>query len=163
MPVEILGLGRGRNNIKVQLPLFNFQMILFAWWNWKQILFCELFQVRCWEVMGSGTNVGAVPKASISHEQPVIYKHFAGKFTLFFFMTWIYQLCTIYFWQVLCSTWKDDGTTVFSGGCDKQVKMWPLSGSQPVTVGMHDAPVKELAWIPEMSLLVTGSWDKTLR
>ncbi|XLT02239.1 hypothetical protein HN51_051590 [Arachis hypogaea] len=22
--------------------------------------------------------------------------------------------------QVLCSTWKDDGTTVFSGGCDKQ-------------------------------------------
>nr|XP_025668544.1 protein RAE1 isoform X2 [Arachis hypogaea] len=25
--------------------------------------------------------------------------------------------------QVLCSTWKDDGTTVFSGGCDKQVKM----------------------------------------
>lgn len=28
---------------------------------------------------------------------------------------------------------------------------------------MHDAPVKELAWIPEMNLLVTGSWDKTLR
>ncbi|KAK4357769.1 hypothetical protein RND71_023379 [Anisodus tanguticus] len=91
-------------------------------------------QVRCWEVMGSGTNLGTVPKAAISHEQPV-----------------------------LCSTWKDDGTTVFSGGCDKQVKMWPLSGSQPVTVGMHDLPVKELAWIPEMNLLVTGSWDKTLR
>ncbi|KAG6422005.1 hypothetical protein SASPL_118566 [Salvia splendens] len=66
--------------------------------------------------------------------------------------------------QVLCSAWKDDGTTVFSGGCDKQVKMWPLlSGGQPVTVAMHDAPIKELAWIPEMSLLVTGSWDKTLR
>ncbi|KAF3648304.1 Protein RAE1 [Capsicum annuum] len=91
-------------------------------------------QVRCWEVMGSGTNTGTVPKAAISHEQPV-----------------------------LCSAWKDDGTTVFSGGCDKQVKMWPLSGSQPVTVGMHDAPVKELAWIPETNLLVTGSWDKTLR
>ncbi|MCD9638495.1 Poly(A)+ RNA export protein rae1 [Datura stramonium] len=28
---------------------------------------------------------------------------------------------------------------------------------------MHDAPIKELAWIPEMSLLVTGSWDKSLR
>ncbi|KAF3674393.1 mRNA export factor [Capsicum annuum] len=91
-------------------------------------------QVRCWEVTGSGTNVGTVPKASISHEQPV-----------------------------LCSTWKDDGTTVFSGGSDKQVKMWQLSGSQPVTVAVHDAPVKELAWIPEMNLLVTGSWDKTLR
>ncbi|KAK9229603.1 hypothetical protein WN944_022566 [Citrus x changshan-huyou] len=57
----------------------------------------------------------------------------------------------------------DDGTTVFSGGCDKQVKMWPLlSGGQPVTVAMHDAPIKEVAWIPEMNLLATGSWDKTL-
>ncbi|CAL5329639.1 unnamed protein product [Camellia sinensis] len=92
-------------------------------------------QVRCWEIMRTGTTVGSVPKASMSHDQPV-----------------------------LCSTWKDDGTTVFSGGCDKQVKMWPLlSGGQPVTVAMHDAPVKEIAWIPEMNLLVSGSWDKTLR
>ena len=66
--------------------------------------------------------------------------------------------------KVLCSTWKDDGTTVFSGGCDKQVKMWPLlSGGQPVTVAMHDAPIKEIAWIPEMNCLATGSWDKTLK
>ncbi|KAJ0007845.1 hypothetical protein Pint_30284 [Pistacia integerrima] len=54
--------------------------------------------------------------------------------------------------------------TVFSGGCDKQVKMWPLlSGGQPVTVAMHDAPLIEFAWVPEMNLLVTGSWDKTLK
>jgi mRNA export factor len=58
----------------------------------------------------------------------------------------------------------DDGSTVFSGGCDKQVKMWPLSsGGQPVTVGIHDAPIKEISWISEMNLLVTGSWDKTLK
>lgn len=92
-------------------------------------------QVRCWEINKSGTNVSSTPKISMSHDQPV-----------------------------LCSTWKDDGTTIFSGGCDKQVKMWPLlSGAQPTTVAMHDAPVKELAWIPEMNLLVTGSWDKTLK
>ncbi|GJU63558.1 protein RAE1 [Tanacetum coccineum] len=92
-------------------------------------------QVRCWEITKSGTSVGSVGKASIAHDQPV-----------------------------LCSAWKDDGTTVFSGGCDKQVKMWPLlSGGPPVTVAMHDAPVKEVAWIPEMNLLVSGSWDKTLR
>ncbi|XVE93088.1 hypothetical protein REPUB_Repub01dG0160200 [Reevesia pubescens] len=92
-------------------------------------------QVRCWEIMRNGVNVGSMPKASIMHDQPV-----------------------------LCSTWKDDGMTVFSGGCDKQVKMWPLmSGGQPMTVAMHDAPIKEMAWIPEMSLLVTGSWDKTLK
>lgn len=69
-----------------------------------------------------------------------------------------------HFLQVLCSAWKDDGTIVFSGGCDKQVKMWPLlSGGQPVTVAMHDAPIKEVAWVPEMNLLVTGSWDKTIK
>ncbi|GER50842.1 transducin/WD40 repeat-like superfamily protein, partial [Striga asiatica] len=91
-------------------------------------------QVRCWEVMKSGSTINTVPKASISHDHPV-----------------------------LCSAWKDDGTTVFSGGCDKQVKMWPLlSGGQPVTVAMHDAPIKELAWIPEVNLLATGSWDKTI-
>ncbi|KAK4491221.1 hypothetical protein RD792_001954 [Penstemon davidsonii] len=92
-------------------------------------------QVRCWEVKKNRSTVSTVPKASISHEHPV-----------------------------LCSTWKDDGTTVFSGGCDKQVKMWPLlSGGQPVTVAMHDAPIRHIAWIPEMNLLVTGSWDKTLK
>ena len=42
--------------------------------------------------------------------------------------------------------------------------MWPLmSGGQPMTVAMHDAPVKDIAWIPEMNLLATGSWDKTLK
>ncbi|CAL9056635.1 unnamed protein product [Musa banksii] len=88
-------------------------------------------QVRCWEIMAGSSQ----PKASISHDHPV-----------------------------LCSTWKDDGTTVFSGGCDKTVKMWPLmSGGQPTTVAAHDAPVKEIAWIQQMNLLVTGSWDKTLR
>ncbi|KAG9160136.1 hypothetical protein Leryth_015035 [Lithospermum erythrorhizon] len=92
-------------------------------------------QVRCWEIMKSGTNVYSAPKAAIAHDQPV-----------------------------LCSAWKDDGTTVFSGGCDKLVKMWPLqSGGQPVQVAVHDAPIKEMAWIPEMNVLVTGSWDKTLK
>ncbi|KAG6414903.1 hypothetical protein SASPL_122278 [Salvia splendens] len=92
-------------------------------------------QVGCWEVKKSGNELSTVHMGSMSHDKPV-----------------------------LCSAWKDDGTTVFSGGCDKQVKMWPLaSGGQPVTVAVHDSPVKEVSWIPEMNLLVTGSWDKTLR
>lgn len=92
-------------------------------------------QVRCWEIMQNAGNVVSTPKAFISHDQPV-----------------------------LCSAWKDDGTTVFSGGCDKQVKMWPLlSGGQAMTIAMHEAPVKEVAWIPELSLLASGSWDKTIK
>ncbi|KAK2403939.1 Transducin/WD40 repeat superfamily protein [Trifolium repens] len=94
-------------------------------------------QVRCWEISKNHgrTALNTTLKASISHDHPV-----------------------------LCSAWKDDGTTVFSGGCDKQVKMWPLlSGEQPVTVAMHDGPIKDIAWIPEMNLLATGSWDKTVK
>ncbi|RZC48823.1 hypothetical protein C5167_017255 [Papaver somniferum] len=41
--------------------------------------------------------------------------------------------------QVLCLSWKDDGMTVFLEGCDKQVKIWPLTyGGQLVTVVIHD-------------------------
>ncbi|KAM7254090.1 hypothetical protein ACFE04_031772 [Oxalis oulophora] len=91
-------------------------------------------QVRCWDIARSGQSLASNPKASITHDQPV-----------------------------LCSAWKDDGMTVFSGGCDKQVKMWQLSGNQPTTVAMHDQPVKEIAWIPQMNMLVSGSYDKTLK
>ncbi|CAI5980662.1 unnamed protein product [Closterium sp. NIES-65] len=80
-------------------------------------------------------NGASVPKAGTAHDQPV-----------------------------LCSAWKDDGTTVFSGGCDKQAKMWPLmSGGAASTVGVHDAPICKMAWIAEMNLLVTASWDKTIK
>eukprot|EP00897_Mesotaenium_endlicherianum_P009384 jgi/Mesen1/8474/ME000478S07969 len=80
-------------------------------------------------------NGTSVPKAATSHDQPV-----------------------------LCSAWKDDGTAVFTAGCDKQAKMWPLTtGGAPQTVGVHDAPIRAVEWIPEMSLLVTASWDKTVK
>ncbi|GJU46927.1 protein RAE1 [Tanacetum coccineum] len=38
-----------------------------------------------------------------------------------------------------------------------------LFGGPPVIVATHGAPVKEVAWILEMNLLVSISWDKTLR
>ncbi|GJT36584.1 RAE1-like protein [Tanacetum coccineum] len=52
-------------------------------------------QIRCWEVTKNGTSVSSVARKSIAHDQPI-----------------------------LSSAWKDDGLTVFSGGCDKQVKIW---------------------------------------
>ncbi|KAL9661117.1 hypothetical protein QQ045_025937 [Rhodiola kirilowii] len=65
--------------------------------------------------------------------------------------------------EVLCFDWNADGTIVFSGGCDKQAKLWLLASNQPVTVAMHEAPIKQLTWLSEMNFLVTGSWDKTLK
>ena len=32
-----------------------------------------------------------------------------------------------------------------------------------MTVAMHDAPIKEISWIPAMNLLAIGSCDKTLK
>lgn len=116
--------------------------------------------------MQNGAALVSTPKASIAHDQPVRLKFIIYTIS-FLYCFWIQMAIIICFdfflLKVLCSAWKDDGTTVFSGGCDKQAKMWPLSGNQPVTVAMHDEPIKEIAWIPEMNLLVTGSWDKTLK
>lgn len=48
--------------------------------------------------------------------------------------------CSIVTFKVSCSSWKDDETTAFSGGFDKQLKMWVLpSGRQLVIVAMHDS------------------------
>ena len=64
---------------------------------------------------------------------------------------------------VLCAAWHHDGASVFSGGCDKQVKRWDLGSNAQSQVAAHDAPVRHLAWIPELSMLVTGGWDRQLR
>mmetsp|Transcript_2007 Transcript_2007/g.7184 ORF Transcript_2007/g.7184 Transcript_2007/m.7184 type:complete len:345 (+) Transcript_2007:213-1247(+) len=76
----------------------------------------------------------SVAKAAIDHDQPV-----------------------------LDCAWSGDGSVVFSGGCDKTVKMWNLQSNQQQQVAAHDAPVRHVAWVEEMKMLITGSWDKTLR
>lgn len=90
-------------------------------------------QTRLWEVLPTGQSQ---PKASVAAEQPV-----------------------------LCSAWSGDGSAVFFGGCDKQAKIWQVGAgqAQAQTVGQHDAPIKSMAWIEELKLLATGSWDKTVR
>lgn len=57
---------------------------------------------------------------------------------------------------LLCSAWKHDGTGVFTGGCDKTVKLWDLASNQQQQVAAHDAPIRHCAWIPALNLLVTG-------
>eukprot|EP00775_Hariotina_reticulata_P003233 gene3233-3510_t len=41
--------------------------------------------------------------------------------------------------------------------------MWNLATNQSQQVAQHDAPVRHCAFIPDTNMLVTGSWDKTLK
>eukprot|EP01026_Neomeris_dumetosa_P019115 TRINITY_DN1765_c0_g1_i2.p1 TRINITY_DN1765_c0_g1~~TRINITY_DN1765_c0_g1_i2.p1 ORF type:complete len:345 (-),score=34.25 TRINITY_DN1765_c0_g1_i2:393-1427(-) len=64
---------------------------------------------------------------------------------------------------LLCSAWTADGANVFIGGCDNQITMWNLQTNQTQVVAKHDQPVKHCFFLPDKNMLVTGSWDKTLR
>ena len=92
--------------------------------------------VRCWEVKQSGTLLQSEPKAEQQLSGPV-----------------------------LSCCWSADGTKVFTGGCDKTVKMWDLNSNGFTQVAAHDGPVKTVNWIqaPNYQCLMTGSWDKTLK
>merc|ERR1719382_153403 len=63
----------------------------------------------------------------------------------------------------LCCNFSRDGQRVFSGGCDNKVKMKVLQTQQDQQIGQHVAPVKEVFSVDEMNMVVSGSWDKTLR
>lgn len=63
----------------------------------------------------------------------------------------------------LCSAWLPDGGTVVVGSCDGAARAWNLATNQQQQVAQHAAPVRHCAYIPAMSLLVTASWDKTLK
>lgn len=57
---------------------------------------------------------------------------------------------------ILCSAWNADGSAVFTGSCDKTVKLWNLATNQSQQVAAHDAPIRHCAYIPENNILVTG-------
>lgn len=62
---------------------------------------------------------------------------------------------------VLCSSWNADGTGVYTGGCDKTVKLWNLATNQSQQVAAHDQPIRHCAYIQELSLLVTGGLEQS--
>ena len=55
-----------------------------------------------------------------------------------------------------------DRTCVYSGGLDRRVVRYDCSNMQTVTVGTHDDAVRCLE-LTQDGLLVTGSWDKTVK
>lgn len=68
---------------------------------------------------------------------------------------------------VLSVKWSLDGTKVVSGGADKQVKLFDLQSQQAQQIGIHDAPVKSVAYVEcgptNTQVAVSASWDKTLK
>eukprot|EP01095_Lingulamoeba_sp_RSL-Kostka_P011292 TRINITY_DN4257_c0_g1_i1.p1 TRINITY_DN4257_c0_g1~~TRINITY_DN4257_c0_g1_i1.p1 ORF type:complete len:352 (+),score=112.35 TRINITY_DN4257_c0_g1_i1:95-1150(+) len=90
--------------------------------------------VRCWQVDGNSCESEA--KAEKMHNDGI---------------------------PILDTAWTGDGKNVFTAGCDNQVLHWELGSNTMNQIAEHDAPVKCVEWIEEMNLLVTGSWDKTIR
>ncbi|CAD7948212.1 unnamed protein product [Amoebophrya sp. A120] len=64
---------------------------------------------------------------------------------------------------VLCCGFSKDGTILFSGGCDNKIKMRNLQNNQEQIIGQHNAPVKEVFWCDELKMLISGSWDRTIK
>eukprot|EP00914_Ancora_sagittata_P026730 GHVO01052549.1.p1 GENE.GHVO01052549.1~~GHVO01052549.1.p1 ORF type:complete len:342 (-),score=39.06 GHVO01052549.1:138-1163(-) len=90
--------------------------------------------VRIWEVDKSPMGeIAAQPKALFTHQAPVLSCALSAEGAL------------------------------FAGGCDNIIKHHNLSTQQSQDIGSHDAPVSRLFWIPEKSLLVSGSWDNSVR
>ncbi|BGP25762.1 mRNA export factor [Rhodotorula toruloides] len=90
-------------------------------------------EVRLYEVNSQGQAVG---KAAYSHEGPV-----------------------------LGVQWSKDGTKCISGGADKAARMFDLQTGQTQQVAQHDEPIRCVKYFEAngQGMLVTGSWDKTLK
>ncbi|TTC29621.1 Mitotic checkpoint protein BUB3 [Bagarius yarrelli] len=56
-----------------------------------------------------------------------------------------------------------DPTHSWSGGLDCQLKMHDLNTDQDTIVGAHEAPIRCVEYCPEVNVMVTGSWDMSVR
>lgn len=60
---------------------------------------------------------------------------------------------------ILCTTYSDDN--LYSGSCDGHIYLHQFE--QSTLIGQHEAPVKTVHYSKELSLLITGSFDKTVK
>ncbi|KAM4797897.1 LOW QUALITY PROTEIN: mitotic checkpoint protein BUB3-like [Urocitellus parryii] len=56
-----------------------------------------------------------------------------------------------------------DPTHAWSGGLDHQLKMHDFNTDQENLVGTHDAPIRCVEYSPEVNVMITGSWDQTVK
>lgn len=80
-----------------------------------------------------------------------------------------------------CSTWRgqryaiestssdstdtQNGSHLFSAGCDNAVQMFDMTSGQKQQVAAHDAPIKCVRYIEVngQQVLVTAGWDKKMK
>lgn len=56
-----------------------------------------------------------------------------------------------------------DSAHSYSGGLDKNLKMFDFNSNQETHVGTHDQPIRCVEYCPDVNVVVTGSWDSTVR
>ena len=64
---------------------------------------------------------------------------------------------------ILSCAWMPDGGAAVFGGCDKKVSLWNLSTQQVQVIGNTDEPVNFVGVLASKGLIISTSWDQTLR
>ncbi|PWN50013.1 WD40 repeat-like protein [Violaceomyces palustris] len=65
---------------------------------------------------------------------------------------------------VLDVCWSQDGAKVISGGADKVARCFDMNTNQSAVVAQHNEPIRCVRWCRALGgVLVTGSWDKTVK
>ncbi|XP_013397809.1 mitotic checkpoint protein BUB3 [Lingula anatina] len=56
-----------------------------------------------------------------------------------------------------------DAVHSYSGGLDNTLKMFDFNMGAETHVGTHDAPIRSVEFCPEVNVVITGSWDSTVK
>ena len=65
---------------------------------------------------------------------------------------------------VFAVSWSPDGSSIASGGLDKQVHIWDAATGQPIQIYRnHAAPIRSLSWSPDSTRVASASEDGTVQ
>ena len=62
----------------------------------------------------------------------------------------------------MCLKWSLDGSQIVSGGADHKGRLYDIETGKQVEFAHHEAPIKSILFA-DYNLVVTGSWDKTIK